>query len=139
MSDSSQPKNSYTTIISDDLINEVYITSGGTGANMSDISVGDVWINSGTGSQDYISTISINNAGGTYTLNSGNSDTIILSDLNIGQFDIDFQNEWENSFPDWQRIQDMCKKYPGLQIAFDNFKVFYEMVKDDYDNPIPKK
>ena len=47
--------------------------------------------------------------------------------------------EWKNSFPDWSRVQDMCEYYPGLKIAFENFKVFYEMVKDDYDNPTPKK
>ncbi len=33
----------------------------------------------------------------------------------------------------------MCEKYPGLKIAFENFRMFYEMVKDDYDNPTPKK
>ena len=47
--------------------------------------------------------------------------------------------EWVDHFPEWSRVQDMCVKYPGLKVAFDNFKVFYEMCKDDYDNPIPKK
>jgi len=47
--------------------------------------------------------------------------------------------DWQQRFPDWARVQDMCNKYPGLKIAFDNFKTFYEMVKDDYDNPTPKK
>ena len=40
---------------------------------------------------------------------------------------------------DWDKVEDMCKEYPGLKIAFENFKVFYEMVKDDYNNPTPKK
>lgn len=50
-----------------------------------------------------------------------------------------WNQEWEHRFPDWYRVKDMCSKYPGLQIAFNNFKTFYEMCKDDYDNPTPKK
>lgn len=47
--------------------------------------------------------------------------------------------EWVNSFPAWGRIDAMCKEYPGLQIAFDNFKTVYNLVKDDYDAPVDKK
>jgi hypothetical protein len=47
--------------------------------------------------------------------------------------------EWQDGFPDWDRIQKMCKEYPGLQIAFDKFKTVYKLVKDDYDNPDTKK
>ena len=39
----------------------------------------------------------------------------------------------------FSKIENMCEQYPGLKIAFENFKVFYEMVKDDYNNPTPKK
>ena len=31
------------------------------------------------------------------------------------------------------------KKYPALEIALRNFKTVYQLVKDDYDNPTPKK
>ena len=48
-------------------------------------------------------------------------------------------DEWVDCFPDWHRVEDMCKKYPGLEIAFRNFQTVYQLVKDDYDNPTPKK
>jgi hypothetical protein len=41
--------------------------------------------------------------------------------------------------PDINRIEKMCKEYPGLAIAFDKFKTTYNIVKDDYDNPKDKK
>jgi hypothetical protein len=47
--------------------------------------------------------------------------------------------EWNNCFPDWDRVQDMCKQYPSLEIALRNFQTIYKLVKDDYDNPTPKK
>jgi hypothetical protein len=47
--------------------------------------------------------------------------------------------EWVNAFPQWARIQDMCKQYPGLKIAFEKFKTTYKLVKDEYDNPKDKK
>lgn len=47
--------------------------------------------------------------------------------------------EWVDGFPDWDRIQSMCKEYPGLQIAFDKFKTTYKLVKDDYDTPKDKR
>ena len=47
--------------------------------------------------------------------------------------------EWVNSFPDWNRIENMCKEFPGLQIAFEKFKTTYKLVKDEYDNPTSKK
>jgi hypothetical protein len=47
--------------------------------------------------------------------------------------------EWVGTFPDWDKVEDMCKKYPALEIALRNFKTVYQLVKDDYDNPTPKK
>jgi hypothetical protein len=47
--------------------------------------------------------------------------------------------EWETSFPDWNKIQNMCKEYPGLAIAFDKFKTTYKLVRDDYDTPKDKR
>jgi len=47
--------------------------------------------------------------------------------------------EWVDSFPAWGRIDQMCKEYPGLKIAFENFKTVYNLVKDDYDAPADKK
>jgi hypothetical protein len=46
--------------------------------------------------------------------------------------------EWVDQFPNWDRIQKMCKTYPGLEIAFEKFKTTYYLVKDDYDSPKEK-
>jgi hypothetical protein len=43
--------------------------------------------------------------------------------------------EWEDCFPDWDRIQDMCEEYPALKIAFEKLKTVYKLVKDHYDTP----
>jgi hypothetical protein len=47
--------------------------------------------------------------------------------------------EWKNhefvdAFPDYDRIQKMCKQYPGLRIAYEKFVTTYKLVKDDYDS-----
>jgi len=47
--------------------------------------------------------------------------------------------DWVDTFPSWARVQDMCKQYPSLEIALRNFQTIYQLVKDDYDNPAPKK
>lgn len=107
------------------------------------IDIGSITLGSTMSSGSFtIDTTSIGAAQPVYTINA--SDTITLTggsgEYNIGQIDFNFgNNEWQDSFPEWHRVQDMCEKYPGLKTAFDNFKVFYEMVKDDYDNPTPKK
>jgi hypothetical protein len=47
--------------------------------------------------------------------------------------------EWKNhefvdAFPDYDKIQKMCKQYPGLRIAYEKFVTTYKLVKDDYDS-----
>jgi hypothetical protein len=66
--------------------------------------------------------------GGTYT----------IGDINASTFS--WKNEeFVDCMPDINRIEKMCKEYPGLAIAFDKFKTTYNIVKDDYDNPKDKK
>lgn len=151
MSDSSQPKNLYDTLYIDgksidEILKECTIDLSGTGANMSDVT-----ITPGNACYDYatsIPTITLGPTGsagtayagngGTYTINTlSTTDTITITGLDTSSFT--FPVEWKDSFPAWSRVEDMCEKYPGLKIAFENFKVVYEMVKDDYDNPVPKK
>jgi hypothetical protein len=91
-----------------------YITYTGTGASYNTITLG------GGGA-----------VGSTYTVG--------IDNISASQFNWVMPQEWVDSFPEWARIEDMCKKYPGLEIAFRNFKTVYELVKDDYDNPTPKK
>ena len=50
-------------------------------------------------------------------------------------FNWSVKEEWLNCFPEWARIEDMCKQYPGLQVAFDKFKTTYLLVKNHYDTP----
>jgi hypothetical protein len=71
------------------------------------------------------------------TMNSYSASTISTVTISDGvyQTSFNFPEEWRNAFPDWSRVQDMCEQYPGLKIAFENFKTFYHLVKDDYDNP----
>jgi len=66
--------------------------------------------------------------GGTYTV--GNLNTSTFSWKN---------QEFVDCMPDINRIETMCKEYPGLAIAFDKFKTTYNLVKDDYDHPKDKK
>jgi len=54
-------------------------------------------------------------------------------------FTINLPEEWVNCLPDYDRIQKMCKEYPGLEIAFEKFKTVYKLVKDDYDTPKDKR
>lgn len=70
-------------------------------------------------------------ATGAYTISSG--------DINTG-YTFNWTNEeWIDTFPSWNRVNQMCEKYPSLEIALRNFKTVYNLVKDDYDNPKDEK
>ncbi len=93
--------------------------------------------------------------GGTYTISIGNSTisgsgggyaygtgsgTVNIGPLTSSDISFTFQNdEWVHRFPDWNRIEKMCKEYPGLKAAFEKFKTTYNLVKDDYDTPPEKR
>ena len=95
-------------------------------------------------------TITIGNATG-YTIGTGvsytgggsgytiaNGSTVTLDGISTAIFN--WKNEeFVDCMPDINRIEDMCKEYPGLAIAFEKFKTTYNIVKDDYDNPKDKK
>ena len=143
MSNSSQQQDYLT--ISDDVIKTALISAGATGLDTFSItlpSTSDLFIDSTT-----ISNINLTSGGSGYTIASGAvgaggtystyaSDTITISG---GDFNWGSPEEWVDSFPEWQRVEDMCQKYPALEIALRNFKTIYNLVKDDYDNPTPKK
>lgn len=44
-----------------------------------------------------------------------------------------YKEEFDGRFPDYDRVQEMCKEYPGLDIAYRKFKEVYKMVKEDFD------
>ena len=77
--------------------------------------------------------------GGASTYTIGSISSIDTMSIDSSSFTFNLPEEWVDAFPDWRRVEDMCKKYPGLEIAFRNFQTVYQLVKDDYDNPVPKK
>jgi hypothetical protein len=73
-----------------------------------------------------------------YTVSGSSIDTITITNT-TGAFNWKLPEEWVDTFPAWSRVEDMCKQYPGLKVAFENFKTVYQLVKDDYDNPKDEK
>ena len=119
------------------------ITSSDTITLTSSGTLGNITIGSGTGSSYYYTngagtggfstdTITISN-GGTSNWGAGNNiNTITTSDLT---FNWNLNEEFVNCLPDFDRIQKMCKEYPGLKIAYEKFVTTYKLVKDHYDTP----
>jgi len=93
-------------------------------------------------------------AGNAYTTASGLTYTNTIGPLTtasigaIGTIDISTllntswtlnQVEWIDAWPDFNKVKNMRDKYPALDKAMDKVVSIYNMVKDDYDNPVPKK
>jgi len=86
-----------------------------------------------------------NNNYGTISVGGGMSNgttfpTLTTSQINsistdTSTFKINIPEEWVNCLPEFDRIEKMCKEYPGLKIAFEKFKTVYKLVKDHYDTP----
>jgi len=133
MSNSSQQQN-----LLSDLPTESFITLGDTFTIElpSDLYTSSNYINTN------MNTVSISGGYSGVTYTTSTSDTITLNDITLNT---DYQISWGDSeefvdsFPDWQRVQDMCKQYSGLEIALRNLQTIYTLVKDDYDNPKDKK
>lgn len=132
MSTSSQPQT-----LLDDLVNDITI-------DLSDIT-STATVTSAVGASEYsfsydnstMSTITISPSP-SITINSGIS-TLNTISIDTNSFTWNLPEEWVGCFPDWDRVTDMCKKYPAMEIAMRNFQTVYQLVKDDYDNPTPKK
>lgn len=80
--------------------------------------------------------------GGASSYTIGNISNASIGTITLNDFSSEYKwtnEEWVDSFPDWNRIQKMCDEYPGLKIAFEKFKTTYKLVKDDYDSPKDKK
>jgi len=135
MSNSSQPENLSDTLTIngktiDEYIKDLTIDLGSVGASGS---ASDVFISPSMYSTSYDYNIA------PITLTGSTIDTITINGIDSNNYIFNLPQEWQDGFPEWHRVQNMCNEYPGLKVAFDNFKVFYEMVKNDYDNPTPKK
>ena len=64
----------------------------------------------------------------TYTVDT----TLDWSNTGAYTVSLDPQVEFENSMPSAHRINEMCKHYPALNKAWENFKTIYKMVDQDY-------
>ena len=42
------------------------------------------------------------------------------------------ENAFETFIPDIREIEEMCREYPGLDKAYENFKTFYKLVEQDW-------
>jgi hypothetical protein len=82
------------------------------------ITIGDITI-----STDGMQTYDINNNWIDIT------DTIDLDNLTITLND---PVEFEDHMPDVAKIEDMCRDYPALEKAYENFKTIYKMVHQDW-------
>jgi hypothetical protein len=99
--------------------------SGGTGSSY--------YYTNGAGSGGFSSdTITISNGG--YSIGAIGSTTTI-NNISTSSFNWKMPEEFVDAFPDFNRIEKMCKEYPGLAIAFEKFKTVYNLVKDHYDTP----
>jgi hypothetical protein len=98
--------------------------------NSSTMSSNTITISNGGSNMMYTNGMTISSNGnvgigsGTYTING------------VGASVFNWKNEeFVDCMPDFNRIQKMCKEYPGLAIAFEKFKTTYKLVKDHYDTP----
>jgi hypothetical protein len=79
-----------------------------------------------------VGTISVANP--VYTISSGstvntNFNFDPINSINIGGLD---GVEWVDTLPEIDKVEAMCKEYPGLDKAFENFKTVYKMVEQDW-------
>ena len=97
--------------------------------------------NTGAGVGEYgfaARNITISN-GGTYAVSAGITTTSSLTTDQISAMTFQLPVEWQDQFPDWNKVQKMCEEYPGLKIAFEKFQTTYKLVVDHYDTPEDKR
>jgi hypothetical protein len=84
--------------------------------------VGDIWLDSNS--------ISTFNGNDWITLTDDNN--INISSIDIDSLTFPMPKEWEHEFPPFHKVEEMCKEYPGLEKAYENFKTVYTMVEQDW-------
>lgn len=89
-----------------------------TGFTATDISVIDPALLSSINFD--LSTVSVTSP--TYTVASG--DTITFPGFDIKEF--------EHTLPSIEKVEQMCEEYPALEKAYENFKLIYKLVHDDW-------
>lgn len=79
----------------------------------------------------------INVANPVYTMSSGSTVNTVntnfnfdpIYSMNIGGLD---GVEWVDTLSDLDKVEEMCREYPGLDKAFENFKTVYKMIEQDW-------
>ena len=77
---------------------------------------------------DTVDTIDISSIT-TSTINTG---TITLEDSHWADSIVWEQTEFEDTMPSVAKVEDMCKDYPALAQAYENFKTIYALVHQDW-------
>ena len=96
------------------------------------ITISSPYYSAGYNYNSNISTITLTGSGNTtYTIPSLTGDTISFPD-SINTIESYFPKEFINSFPNWDKIEEMRKEYPALDIAMKKFEEVYKMVEDDW-------
>ena len=66
----------------------------------------------------------------------GNHDWIQIGDIDLNTIDISSLGTagelFKDHMPDPSDLEEMCKEYPGLDKAYENFKTFYKLVEQDW-------
>ena len=66
------------------------------------------------------------------SITSSTVSTITLDDTHWADSITWDQIEFEDSMPSVAKVEDMCKDYPALDKAYENFKTIYKMVHQDW-------
>ena len=68
----------------------------------------------------------------TYSTSSSSLNTVTLDDTHWGDSIRWDQTEFVDTMPNLEKIEDMCKEYPALNKAYENFRTIYKMTLQDY-------
>lgn len=92
----------------------------------------------GASISNHVHDLSSYDASGHCITDVANASATTISVSNIEDYWITSNNSFnsgvvfENWWPPLHEIEDMCKEYPGLAKAFENFKTAYSMVEQDW-------
>ena len=85
---------------------------------------------------EYIIDISTMSTSGTITIDtttlSTNYDMGWDTSIDIGSITISEPVEFEDEMPSVAKVEDMCRDYPALEKAYENFKTVYKLVRQDW-------
>ena len=106
------------------------------------IDTSNITMNSSMISSHAVDTVTIGSSSDmTYTISSADATGYSWADSDGNNIIINTHKpvDFTDCLPDFSKIQAMCAEYPGLDKAFDNFKVTYKMVHQDWVGKQKKK